>query len=118
MLPCLLAGSILLIGAILALGLSWDGGPRRTRIALPIEKDNVADQAGATSIRDSSPVPSGIAASAKRKASSIFAGVADAGQGVGQVLTMQQARIASMRDQEEQERGRRASRSSMGTAYG
>lgn len=118
LLPCLIAGTILAIGSLLSFGLSWDGGPRRSRIALPIEKTSTADQAGAESIRARSPSPTGLAASVRRKASSIFTGVADAAESAGQLLTPQQARLAAVRDQEAQERVRRASRGSMGTAYG
>lgn len=51
LLPTALAGGILAIGALLATRLSWDGGPRRSKIALPVDKDDddiypehVADQ--------------------------------------------------------------------------
>lgn len=37
--PCLIAAIFLAIGAILSTGLSWDGGPKRKRLALPIAKD-------------------------------------------------------------------------------
>lgn len=39
LLPCLIAAFFLATGAILSIGLSWDGGPKRKRIALPIDKD-------------------------------------------------------------------------------
>ncbi|KAJ9116389.1 hypothetical protein QFC22_004830 [Naganishia vaughanmartiniae] len=39
LLPCTIAAAFLAVGALLATGLSWDGGPKRKPIALPMNKD-------------------------------------------------------------------------------
>ena len=97
------------IGALLATRLSWDGGPRRPRIALPLDKE----ENGIAPALDASPRPESTVGTIRRKASSVFAPQNDVLD-----LTPAQMRVATIKDEEAQERNRRASRASFGTAYG
>lgn len=109
LLPTLIAGAILTTGALLATRLSWDGGPRRSRIALPLDKE----ENDTAPTADVSSRPESTAGTIRRKASSIFALHSDVAD-----LTPAQMRVATIKDEEAQERNRRASRASFGTAYG
>lgn len=95
LLPGLIAGAILVIGAVLSCFLSWDGGPRTGRIALPIgkeEQERVASSSAAATL-----------------------GVPGQDESTS---TPQLGRIATLREAESHERTRRASKASMGSAYG
>jgi len=105
---------ILAVGAILATRLSWDGGPRRPRIALPLDKEEDDNDAVApTTNLEATPRPESTIGTLRKKTSSVFAGHSDVLD-----LTPAQMRVATIKDEEAQERNRRASRASFGTAYG
>lgn len=97
LLPGLLAGGILVIGAVLSCFLSWDGGPRGGRIALPLGKE---EQERATT--------------STAAATSMLGAVDDASG----TPPHHPGRIATLREAESHERTRRASKASMGSAYG
>jgi hypothetical protein len=118
LLPTLIAAFVLVFGALLATRLSWDGGPRRPRIALPLDKEEEDSAAVASTVNPpQSPAAESTAGTLRKKASSVFGGV-NASSSDALDLTPAQMRVATLKDEEAQDRNRRASRASFGTAYG
>ncbi|KAK8853268.1 hypothetical protein IAR55_003970 [Kwoniella newhampshirensis] len=113
-LPTLIAGVILTIGAILACFLSWDGGVRGgSRIALPMEKDEplLPPSPGLTE-RATSPAPSNRTAIRPPSMNIRRAGMLSPG------VDENAANGAGYPGLSSSHHGRRDSRASLGTAYG
>jgi hypothetical protein len=97
LLPCLIAAVFLAAGAVLATGLSWDGGPKRKRIELPVDKDEGLQPVEPVN-EDTLHPPADVDRS----------------------RSVSRSRVVSMHDPEAQDGARRASRMSMsvGGAHG
>lgn len=92
LLPGLMAGAILAVGAVLACFLSWDGGPTSGRIALTMEKlPSVAHRTSSIMTEQAGPSTS---------------------------TSQPPDRVAILREAESRERMSRASRGSLSSAYG
>lgn len=102
LLPCTIAAAFLATGALLATGLSWDGGPKRKRIELPVDKDEALQP-----VTDSGPVNTDTLLPSSRE---------DAARS----RSVSRSRVVSMHDPEAQVVARKASRVSMsvGGAHG
>lgn len=105
LLPCTIAAAFLTVGALLSTGLSWDGGPKRKPIALPVDKDEGLQPDTALTEETSGTRDDHLA-------------VPDLSSGRSRSRSASRPRGLSMNDPEAQEVARNVNRMSMGGAHG